>query len=673
MEYITKSDVLWSAAETQLLNDPLVAPDTRSAEKLLHELQVHQIELEMQNEQLRQTQVSLEESRDRYLDLFDFSPVGYVLLSEQGLITEANLTTASLLGVARYKLLSCCFGDFIAAEDGDYWYLCFNQLIKHKQELTIELALKDPHGGRLPVQLNCLSSNSIIRISITDISRIKQVETALEELKATAIINAKHLRLAKKHGNLLNRLQKIASLVPGVIYQYQMWPDGRSCFPYASDALFNLYRLRPEDVREDASKAYALIHPDDCNGFIASIQKSAQDLTPWYYEYRIKFDDGTVRWLLSNSLPQRESDGSTLWYGFSTDITERKLNEIALQESENRYRALLHNASDTILIANMDGKLEDINLAGEWLLGYSRNEILGVNVVNIHPADERAKIMESFAHFRENGCALGLTVVSKLLCKNGRVVDVEIHPSVIEVSGRGLVQGIFIDLTERKLIEKERLAKEKIHRDTLILEVHHRVKNNLQGIIGILEQFVENHPETEQLITQVTSQLQSIAVIHGLQGLADSSSVRVCELTVAIAATVSTLWQTPITVDIPEGWIACIINETEAVPLALVLNELISNAVKHGDKDGQVSITFSHEPNPVSIRLRICNTGLIPVGLGLGARAEFGTGLELVATLLPKAGAKLTWTQQDDRVVTMLSLDEPIIQLELSTVNTDEH
>ena len=98
--------------------------------QMLHELRVHQIELEMQNEELRRAQGELEASRARYFDLYDLAPVGYFTVSEQGLILEANLTAASLLGVARGALVKQPLTRFILPEDQDIYYRHRKQLFE---------------------------------------------------------------------------------------------------------------------------------------------------------------------------------------------------------------------------------------------------------------------------------------------------------------------------------------------------------------------------------------------------------------------------------------------------------------------------------------------------------------------------------------------------------------
>ena len=91
----------------------------------------------------------------------------------------------------------------------------------------------------------------------------------------------------------LDRLQKIASSLPGCVYQLRMRADGTFRYPYVSEGVRDIFRLEAEDVREDVSKLFALHHPDDEPALLESIAKSARELTPWSHEFRIRFDDGT--------------------------------------------------------------------------------------------------------------------------------------------------------------------------------------------------------------------------------------------------------------------------------------------------------------------------------------------------------------------------------------------
>ena len=129
-------------AEMQLDRAPAKGETLRSPEEFLHELQVYQVELEMQNEELRQAQGELEKSRDLYIDFYDFSPVGYITLNQEAIIDEINLTGAKLLGIERSKLLHRSFVTFITPEDLDRWNLHFLTVLKHDDKKDCELLLQ---------------------------------------------------------------------------------------------------------------------------------------------------------------------------------------------------------------------------------------------------------------------------------------------------------------------------------------------------------------------------------------------------------------------------------------------------------------------------------------------------------------------------------------------------
>lgn len=144
------------------------------------------------------------------------------------------------------------------------------------------------------------------------------------------------------------RLNKLASQVPGIIFQYQWHPDGRASYPYVSERAREI--MGSEALRDggggggggggsggDPTLPYRLLHPDDRADFERSISESARTLQPWLREYRVVRADGSVRWLDTFATPERLSDGSILWHGFTADITARKETEAALQRKEVQW------------------------------------------------------------------------------------------------------------------------------------------------------------------------------------------------------------------------------------------------------------------------------------------------------------------------------------------------
>jgi diguanylate cyclase (GGDEF)-like protein/PAS domain S-box-containing protein len=171
---------LRAAAEAQLCNAPAPELPSRSSEELLHELQVHQIELEMQNEELRRAQLVIEESRDRFIDLYDFAPVGYLTLTNNLLIVEANLTAAAMFGVDRRKLLRRRFANLVAPHDSDRLHLSLIKMVQHGAQQTSEMQLARGDGTLFQARLNFRYYDELtFRIALTDISENKRAEAEL--------------------------------------------------------------------------------------------------------------------------------------------------------------------------------------------------------------------------------------------------------------------------------------------------------------------------------------------------------------------------------------------------------------------------------------------------------------------------------------------------------------
>lgn len=170
--------------KSKMLLDP-VAGNGRDPAFLLQELRTHQLELELQNQELRQAQEDLTLSQRLYADLYDFAPLGYLSIDERGLITSINLNGAELLGPPRQRLISQAFSRYIEPEDQDEYYHCRKRLLALHEPQTCELRLKRKDGGKVDVLLKMAVNHEVdgrrggFRIAITDISVGKALEAEL--------------------------------------------------------------------------------------------------------------------------------------------------------------------------------------------------------------------------------------------------------------------------------------------------------------------------------------------------------------------------------------------------------------------------------------------------------------------------------------------------------------
>lgn len=221
---------------------------SKSSQQLIHELQVHQIELTMQNEELRQAHHALEESREQYFDLYDRAPVGYITLTGKGLVLEANLTAITLLGSTKRDLVRHHLSAFICKEDQDIYYLHINMFLRKSpdvashysstgvnvdktgqrvasngdESLAWELRMQRPDGTSFWAHIRAIAVHDqnqgpVIRIVITDISKRKSTEDALKQkdvqLRATLESTADGILATDNKGQLLHSNSRFCELL----------------------------------------------------------------------------------------------------------------------------------------------------------------------------------------------------------------------------------------------------------------------------------------------------------------------------------------------------------------------------------------------------------------------------------------------------------------------------
>ena len=300
-----------------------------------------------------------------------------------------------------------------------------------------------------------------------DITNRKQSEKEILELNASLEQKVKDRTAEFKEA--LNRLNKIANLLPGMVYQYLLRPDGTSCFPYSSEGINDIYRVNPQEVADDASPVFANLHPDDFDGVVESIQASASNLEVWKDEYRVKFDDGTIRWLFGNATPQKEADGSILWHGFITDVTERKQVEEELAVEKQRLASILEGTNVGTWEWNVQTGSTTFNERWADIIGYTLEEISPVSIETwikfAHPDDLKVSGELLEQHFK--GELDYYSFESRMKHKDGSWIWILDRGKVHEWDADGkpmLMSGTHQDITTRKQAEAEIEESKERHR-----------------------------------------------------------------------------------------------------------------------------------------------------------------------------------------------------------------
>ena len=311
----------------------------RPSEVLLHELRVHQIELEMQNDELRQAREIIEESRNRYQDLYDFAPIGYLTLNHMAVIVEANLTGADLFGMTRNELLNRHFTNCVSPEDRQHWSRQFMNMIMNttdqgKRE-DCELALMRADGSLFQARLYCLrlerdGESPVARVALTDITEHRLAQQHLDRLVESA-------------------MDAIVSIDEGqriVLFN----PAAERMFGLSAAEVLGqpLGPLLPESSRH--------IHAEHIRGFAQTgvVSRNLENRGGLHGRRA----NGEL-FPIEASLTQVEVQGRRQFTVILRDITERKRVEQALLESQTDLN-----------------RAQSVGQIGSWRLNARRNELL---------------------------------------------------------------------------------------------------------------------------------------------------------------------------------------------------------------------------------------------------------------------------------------------------------
>lgn len=275
--------------------------------RLVHELRVHQVELQLQNEELRNSELELQRMTDQYRELYDFAPVGYFTLDKYNRIAAVNLSGSALLGMERAKLLRTSFTRFIAPDSSGQFYLIRRQAMEsgNRQSCELRMARQDgvPFYAHLEMARESKDSDRL-RVGLIDITGRKEDEKALQESQS---------RLAEAQ-----RISLIGS------WEWDLKNDRIN----GSEEIFRIVGLEPQSASGGSPRMATIserLHPDDRELFNRAYRDVVENAKPVSVELRIVRPDGSVRWLLlRGEVTQKENGKPVKLIGTAQDISEHK-------------------------------------------------------------------------------------------------------------------------------------------------------------------------------------------------------------------------------------------------------------------------------------------------------------------------------------------------------------
>lgn len=537
---------------------------------------------------------NLIKTKTHYQKIIENAPDGIVLLTAEGVIKYVSPSAKKIFGYQPSERIETSPIELTHPDDEDNVVSALKNLISDPWFIpTIQYRFKHKNGNWVWIEstfTNLLNEPSVeaIVINFRDITEKKNAE----------------IELLKKY-ELEEQISKIAQTAPGALCSYKLHTDGKVTMPYVSENWIKIFGFRQEEVAEDGSIIFDKILKEDSKRIIKEIEYSAKTLTDWRSEFRLINNDNSFAWIEGHSTPIKLGDGSIIWHGFITDITERKNLEIRLK---TLFQGIEQSPA-TVLITDTNGNIEYVNLKFTETSGYTFEEVKGKNprILNagLKPKEDYALMWNNLLSGKEwQG-----EFYNKR--KNGELYWESATISPIKNENNEIIKFIAIkeDITERKRLTKELVvAKEKAEemnrvKSFFYANMSHELRTPFVGIVGYSELLVDalkDRPEEKEFAEQIlnsskrlTETLNKILNVTRLEfdkTELNLETININSFIGQIAALFSKLALSNNTTVLTEIDSENINIKSDKKMLEDILNNLVNNAIKF-TKNGTITIS----------------------------------------------------------------------------------
>jgi PAS domain S-box-containing protein len=375
------------------------------------------------------------------------------------------------------------------------------------------------------------------------------------------------------------------------------------------------------------------------------------------FECRVKARDGREFWVVGNAVATGREAGRQLTYAL-LDIERRRQAEARTAEAQASLQRIIEAAPMAITLRDARTlRVLQVNEVAARSVERSPAELIGCTPEEIFDpaiAVERRRDMEEALRSRK------LTQTEYRVDANGEthVWDARYLPLASPGQPPDQLLLVATEVTEQRAAQEARFEAAIAQREMLVKEVHHRIKNNLQGVAGLLQQIAARKPEVAPAISEVVGQVQAIAQVYGLQ-VGVTGPLRLKSVVEAITGSVQRTFGHPIMLSVEGQAHPWALPEAESIPIALTVNELLTNAVKHSIAGRGVQVACTLVCGDDSVKIVIANRAQLPPGFSLARFPGGVSGLGLVRSLLPRRSASLSLEQRGDDVIATITLSPP--------------